>query len=191
MKLLRAVAKIEERLAADLAGQGCEVGLVWTCDEVIVDRVLETGEFLARDMHELDPAGEGLTHRVLVVERVTRDANDLGWVYDAADVEVGRVVEMDGSLISYCRHEAAPGAVPAVEASAVPEAVIAPEAAGAAVELPAAVAAVPRAVGGRAGEPQAAECEPASAEPPRGRRASRARPALRAGGGRRGKKTGL
>jgi hypothetical protein len=40
-----------------------------------------------------------------ITERITRDERDLGYVYDAGGVRVGRVVAVDGSMLTL-RHDA-------------------------------------------------------------------------------------
>jgi hypothetical protein len=106
MTLLRAVGKLEAARAGAYSAPGT-VGLVWSRDEVLFTGRLEEGEFIARDMHVLELATDSLPAMTQMVERVTRDENDLGWVYDAAGAVLGRVVELEDSLIRW-RHESAP-----------------------------------------------------------------------------------
>jgi hypothetical protein len=100
MTLLRRalLKKLEARFAPALG----PVGLVWSRDESLFDGLLEPGEYIARDMRVLAPEVEGGTPAVVrMEERVTRDANDLGWIYGAAGAVVGRVTELNGSLVSW------------------------------------------------------------------------------------------
>ena len=82
MTLLRRalLKRLEARAARPALGP---VGLVWSRDESLLAGILEPGEYIARDMHVLVPEG-GSPAVVRMEERVTRDAQDLGWVYDAA-----------------------------------------------------------------------------------------------------------
>ncbi|MGA2270210.1 MAG: hypothetical protein ABSH44_17195 [Bryobacteraceae bacterium] len=116
MKLLRAVERLETGFVVGGPGPGCEVGLVWTRDESRVDRALEQGEWIAHDLYEV-AAAEGAPACSRLVERVTTDGNDLGWVYDPAGQVVGRVVEIDGTLISFCRQGCEEEAPASAEAS--------------------------------------------------------------------------
>jgi hypothetical protein len=101
--------KLEARaFAARRAAGG--VGIVWSRDDVRVKRELEPGELVAVDMHRIGSVGVGVdqTWCVRVVERVTLEEEDLGWVYDAAGVVVGRVTESDGSMLTWRPETAAP-----------------------------------------------------------------------------------
>jgi hypothetical protein len=115
MRLLRAVERLESAAAA-AAPVG--VGLVWTRDEALVDRDLEAGEYVACDVRRVVSIGEGgeLLWCVRLEERVTRDRSDLGFVYGPGGEVAGRVVALDGSLISWVPCALAldpPGAEPA------------------------------------------------------------------------------
>jgi hypothetical protein len=105
MKLVRAVDRLEVRgrLAAPCLDG---VGLVWSRDEVRVTRDLEPGELIAIDMYQLEGyvPYEGAapdTWGARLEERVTRDTQDLGFVYDVAGQVIGQVVELDGGMISW------------------------------------------------------------------------------------------
>ena len=58
------------------------------------------GELVAVDMTVLAPEG-GAPAAVRMVERVTLDRCDLGFVYDAGGALVGRMVDLDGSLLTW------------------------------------------------------------------------------------------
>jgi hypothetical protein len=80
----------------------------------LLGRELEPGEMLARDLYflERDEGGE-LRPWVRGVERATFDACDLGVVYGPGGEVLGRLVEMDGSMLTWeraaGRGECAPG----------------------------------------------------------------------------------
>jgi hypothetical protein len=116
MKLVRAVERLEGRLSAVVGG---DVGLVWSRDERRVEREPGAGEYVACDMRYVGPLVEGVTPTVRLEERITRGVNDLGWVYDDAGAVVGRVMELNGSLITICRQGSAAELV--ADASGAPE----------------------------------------------------------------------
>jgi hypothetical protein len=103
MKLVRSVVKIERRRdgarrEAVRRPRGAAWGVLWTGDEVRVDRPPEAGEFVAVDLHvEFSEPG---CHAVRGVERFTLDCSDLGKVFDVAGGEIGRIVRAEGSLLS-------------------------------------------------------------------------------------------
>jgi hypothetical protein len=73
---------------------------VWSRDDLRIAGGLDPGELVAVDMYVLAPEGESPA-AVRMVERVTLDASDLGFVYDAAGALVGRMTEVDGSLVAW------------------------------------------------------------------------------------------
>jgi hypothetical protein len=81
------------------APAGARVGLVWTQDEEVLGRPLAAGEYLAVDFFCVGPDEAGCGSR-RTVERATSDPRDLGIVYDAAGVRIGRVVKRDGPLVT-------------------------------------------------------------------------------------------
>jgi hypothetical protein len=93
LKKLEARASTARRVAGG-------VGIVWSRDDVRVVRALEPGELVAVDMTILEPAGESPA-AVRMVERVTLDPCDLGFVYDAGGAVIGRMTELDGSLLTW------------------------------------------------------------------------------------------
>jgi hypothetical protein len=103
MRLLRRLEGLEAGAAVAEAEAEAAVGVVWSCDELRLDATqLEAGEYIACDSHRLDPPELFAScPRVRLVERITRDADDLGYIYDAAGVRVGRVTAVDGNLVSY------------------------------------------------------------------------------------------
>jgi len=102
MRLLKQVRRIEQKRLAAAAGAGVSlvgpVALCWSVDEARVGRPLVAGEFLAVDVHRVRV--DGLAWEIRTVERVTSDSADLGFVYDASGSRVGRVVRLDGSLLT-------------------------------------------------------------------------------------------
>ena len=93
--------KLEARAStARRAAAAGGVGIVWSRDDLRITRELEPGELVAVDMHVVVPEGEAPA-AVRMVERVTTDVSDLGWVYDAAGAVVGRMTEVDGSLVAW------------------------------------------------------------------------------------------
>lgn len=120
MRLLResALQRLEAR-AGSWSRAAAGIGIVWTRDESRVERELDPGEWIAVDMYRVLSVGRNgdQTWCVRVVERVTRDEWDLGWVYDAAGAVIGRVTESDGSMLTWRPEPAA-----AAEPASVPEA---------------------------------------------------------------------
>ena len=127
MRLLRAIGRLEGAAAAaeEERAEACAIGVLWTDVEARVEaRSLEPGEMIAADVYlvrayadqefpdltaESDPASRCGTHEAVLRERVTRDAEDLGWVYRGApgpDARIcGRVVESDGGMLTFCECE--------------------------------------------------------------------------------------
>lgn len=95
--------------AAPAGADAVGVGVAWSdTDERVDVAQMRVGEYVAADVHILGEACAGVP-QWLIRERFTTDSCDLGWVVDAGGDVVGRVVAMDGSLLTL-RYEAAPGA---------------------------------------------------------------------------------
>jgi hypothetical protein len=105
-----AAAREAERVA------GADLAVCWSVREARVDDGdLEAGDYVACDVRYLDEGAAALdalplgsparpvdfTALLSITERVTRDERDLGLVYDAAGVRVGRVVAVDGSMLTF------------------------------------------------------------------------------------------
>jgi hypothetical protein len=99
MRLAVALAKAEVSASKRAARKVVPIGLCWSTHDVRVDpQQLQRGEFIAADVSIHGNMGGTLD--LHVCERVTSDPSDLGIVKDAAaNVLVGRVVEMRGSLL--------------------------------------------------------------------------------------------
>lgn len=100
MRLGKAIKRLETRAtvaAGEERDRGVGYVINYTGDSVDVDAgAVGPGQFVALDVHVMD----GVTVRT--VERVTDDADDVGWVYDAEGGLIGRVVEVDRPYFSYC-----------------------------------------------------------------------------------------
>jgi hypothetical protein len=120
MRLIRRLdaiaAAAAEREAERVAG--ADLAVCWSVRESRVDDGdLEAGDYVACDVRYLDEGAAALdalpvgvrpidfTAQLSITERVTRDERDLGYVYDAGGVRVGRVVAVDGSMLTL-RHDA-------------------------------------------------------------------------------------
>ena len=100
MRLVRQVARLEAAAARALEVEEAPVGLMWTSQESRVDgESLAEGEWVAVDLYLGDEL-DGVQY-VRLVERATWQDTDLGWVYDGEGARVGRVVELDGSLLTW------------------------------------------------------------------------------------------
>lgn len=106
MRLIKQLERIEAAAAAVAPDSGAvPVGLAWSnCDARVDAAQLLPGEYIAADVHVLANACPGVEDWS-ILERITCDAGDLGFVYDGAGARVGRVVAMDGSLLTL-RYEA-------------------------------------------------------------------------------------
>jgi hypothetical protein len=98
---------LEAGAAAARERKPAAVGLVWTVHESPVDpETLEVGEYIAVDIRmtgaaAVDPRGDaGAPGSWMMTERITTDPQDLGVVRDAEGARVGRVMELEGSMIS-------------------------------------------------------------------------------------------
>ena len=107
---LAVLRKLESR-ASTVKRAAAGVGIVWSRDDLRVTSELEPGELAAVDMHVAVPEGESPAV-VRMVERVTLDASDLGFVYDAAGLVAGRMTEADGSLVAWEACAPGPGGAP-------------------------------------------------------------------------------
>ena len=102
MRLLRVVDELQklraERAQLRKAAES-RIGIAWShCDRRLDDVELAAGELLALDITIVGAIGEIPQWRT--VERVTRDPNDYGAVYDAAGVRVGSVRAIKGGLVT-------------------------------------------------------------------------------------------
>jgi hypothetical protein len=96
MRLLKSVKRLE---AGAAEAQPLEIGLAYTANDVRVEAaLLGRGEYIATDVVVLGECAGCAVHRV--VERVTRDAGDVGWVQDSEGTRIGRVVEVNGTLVT-------------------------------------------------------------------------------------------
>jgi hypothetical protein len=99
---------LEAGAAAAREAKPAAVGLIWTRQESVVDpETLYRGEYIAVDltMRAGAPVALGGASGVapgawLMAERITQDPQDLGVVRDAEGQRIGRVMELDGSMIS-------------------------------------------------------------------------------------------
>jgi hypothetical protein len=115
IKRLDAIAAAAaEREAERVAG--ADLAVCWSVREARVDDGdLEAGDYVACDVRYLDEGAAALdalpvarrpvdfTAQLSITERITRDERDLGFVYDAAGLRVGRVVAVDGSMLTLRR----------------------------------------------------------------------------------------
>ena len=105
MRLISAVKRLEASAAARAKEVPAGVGLVWSVNEARVDPGdLVEGEYIACDirMEGGAPGADGAPGPTwwAVSERVTLDARDLGVVSSAGGLRIGRVVELDGSMVT-------------------------------------------------------------------------------------------
>lgn len=107
MKLLKRVESIERRAARESAPAD-ECQMCWSSAHVRVPREsVSAGSYIAADVTlgervDVDAAtGQGGTDFVSVVERVTSDAADLGFVYSARGSVVGELTALKGSLLEW------------------------------------------------------------------------------------------
>ena len=108
MRLLKVVGKLEAAAAEAQEAERPAVGVAWSSAETVDAACLDVGEYIATDVTILGEIGG--TEEWRTVERVTRDRNDLGGVFDAGGRRIGRVTAIDGSLVTLER--AAPGPEP-------------------------------------------------------------------------------
>jgi hypothetical protein len=107
VRLAKQVVRLE--LKADekaRSKKGCAFGIVWSADDqrLPAGRRLKTGELVALDVTITGFSGGVACIRS--VERVTRDAEDLGVVYAADGMEVvGRIVELTPQGFVWCLRE--------------------------------------------------------------------------------------
>jgi hypothetical protein len=120
MRLIKRLDAIAAAAAAREAERvaGADLAVCWSVRESRVDDGdLEAGDYVACDVRYLDEGAAALdalpvgvrpidfTALLSITERITRDERDLGYVYDAGGVRVGRVVAVDGSMLTL-RHDA-------------------------------------------------------------------------------------
>ena len=115
MRLISSVKRLEAGAQRAREQAPIAVGLVWSNHETTVDpEMLEAGEYLAADIWieggpEATVAGAAEPATWWKVkERVTLDPQDLGLVYDSSGVRIGRVMELDGSMVTIERDELSP-----------------------------------------------------------------------------------
>lgn len=102
MKLLRVVDELQrlrkERADAK-AAEKSRIAIVWShCEKRLDDVALREGEFLALDLTLTDLVGDMETWRT--VERVTRDPDDYGRVFDARGLLAGKVASIKNGLVT-------------------------------------------------------------------------------------------
>jgi hypothetical protein len=111
MRLISQLRRLEDGAAEARAVRPAAVGLIWSRQESVVDlAVLYEGEYVAVDLRmeggmpvplrgspAVAAAAPGAWH---MSERITRDPQDLGIVRDAEGARIGRVMELDGSMIT-------------------------------------------------------------------------------------------
>ena len=106
MRLIKRAEKLEAAGAAarEEAATPAAVALVWTCDDVRIDAgALAEGQYIATDLVHLAAAIDGASPAIWSVrERVTLQAQDVGWVIEGeGGPRVGRVLSMSPSLLLY------------------------------------------------------------------------------------------
>jgi hypothetical protein len=80
------------------ARASCGYVISYTPDNVTVPvEALGEGDLVALDVHATELQGG-----VRTVERITRDPDDLGYVYDAGGEIIGRLLEVNRPFFSYC-----------------------------------------------------------------------------------------
>jgi hypothetical protein len=112
MRLISTLRRLEAGAAEARERKPAAVGLIWSTQENVVDpQDLRVGEYIAVDLRiqgaapvvvEGGPAivAVGAPGAWAMAERITRDPQDLGVVRNAEGGRVGRVMELDGSMIS-------------------------------------------------------------------------------------------
>lgn len=122
MRLISSVKRLEAGAARAREEEPAAVGLVWSTHESKVEvESLADGEYVAVDVR-LDRYGESAPGAVVdgqvveppewwtIEERITSDPRDLGVVRDAEGVRVGRVVAIEGSMLTVQYDEEPPPA---------------------------------------------------------------------------------
>jgi len=109
MRFLTKVRRIERQQEAAATARALAspsrrpVGVLWNEDARKLSAeelaALRPGDVVVTDFTILAPPSQGAT-RVSSVERVTRDAGDLGLVFNVAGVAIGRVLQDDGRVVS-------------------------------------------------------------------------------------------
>ena len=99
MKLIKRVQELEQENERVERAQTAGVGLAWTTHEQLAGDNIDPDE-IATDIHIVDTKSDGL-EEWRTVERRRRDAEDLGDVFDASGVLIGRVIIRDGSFMRW------------------------------------------------------------------------------------------
>jgi len=102
MKLLRVVDELQKlrmERAQSRAAAGSRIGIAWShCEKRLDDVVLAEGEFLALDVTIEGAIGEVPLWRT--EERVTRDPDDYGRVFDGDGLRIGAVRSIKNGLVT-------------------------------------------------------------------------------------------
>jgi hypothetical protein len=100
-RLLKRLERVEAAEAAE-AVAGNAIGICWSSFEGnrVDASTLARGELIAADV-TIDYWDHMGVPNILVVERVTRDEADVGWVFDRQGEKIGRVVEIQGTLMMW------------------------------------------------------------------------------------------
>lgn len=98
MRLIRSIERLEEARSGRPRNRGRAWGVVWTDSEELLAGGLARDERLAVDLHVVEEF-EGV-RLVRLVERATRERGDLGRVYAMDGSVVGRVVDLEDSLVT-------------------------------------------------------------------------------------------
>jgi hypothetical protein len=101
VRMIKRLDRLEEAAAAAEVA-GAPIGICWSSYEGnrVDAAMLERGELIAADVTIDYVDGFGVPN-ILVEERVTRDEADVGWVYDRQHEKIGRVVEIEGTLLTW------------------------------------------------------------------------------------------
>jgi hypothetical protein len=111
MRLISSIRRLEAGAALARERVPASVGLSWSRNEVTIDpEELGPGEYIACDIRVQAGVAGGdraapdamadQPYWWTLTERVTCDPQDLGVVRDAEGERIGRVMELDGSMIS-------------------------------------------------------------------------------------------
>jgi len=118
VRLITSIKRLEAGAAVARERRPAAVGLSWSRNEARVDpEELGPGEYIACDISIRSGAGVGAVPDAMadqpywwnLAERVTLDPQDLGLVRDAEGERIGRVMELDGSMIAIEWDEPATG----------------------------------------------------------------------------------
>jgi hypothetical protein len=100
MKLIKRVQQLEQSERVEQAA-AAGIAIAWSTDEQRAADLAD--EEVAMDIHIL--SNDLGVDQWRTVERRRRDADDLGDVFDAAGLRIGRVTERDGSLVRWVEVE--------------------------------------------------------------------------------------